>query len=111
MMRYLTIEEVLDLHAWVLQQSGGMQGVRDANALDSAVVQPEMAFGGHDLYPTIADKAAALAFSLVMNHPFIDGNKRIGHSAMETFLVLNENELIAPADEQEKCFHCRMRSE
>jgi death-on-curing protein len=91
-MRYLTLEEVLDLHALVLQQSGGMPGIRDPNALDSAIAQPAMAFGGHDLYPNIADKAAALAFSLVMNHPFFDGNKRIGHAAMETFLVLNGHE-------------------
>jgi death-on-curing protein len=101
-MRYLTLEEVIDLHALVLQQSGGMPGIRDANALDSAVAQPTMAFGGHDLYPSIADKAAALAFSLVMNHPFFDGNKRIGHAAMETFLVLNGHELSATADEQEQ---------
>ena len=102
MTRYLTMEEVLDLHALVLQQSGGMPGVRDLNGLDSAVAQPAMAFGGQDLYSSMAEKAAALAFSLVMNHPFFDGNKRIGHAAMETFLVLNGHELIAPTDEQEK---------
>lgn len=101
-MRYLTLEEVTDLQSKVLQQSGGMPGIRDANALDSAVAQPAMAFGGQDLYPTIADKAAALAFSLVMNHPFFDGNKRIGHAAMETFLVLNGHELQATTDEQEQ---------
>ena len=60
-----------------------------------------MAFGGQDLYPTVEDKAAALGFSLVMNHPFFDGNKRIGHAAMETFLVLNDHELTATTDEQE----------
>ena len=102
MTRYLTIEEVLDLHAMVLQQSGGMPGVLDLNALDSAIAQPAMAFGGQDLYPTTADKAAALGYSLVMNHPFFDGNKRIGHAAMETFLMLNGHELNAGSDEQEK---------
>jgi death on curing protein len=61
-----------------------------------------MAFGGHDLYPTTADKAAALAFSVVMNHPCVDGNKRAGHAAMETFLVLNGRELDADVDEQER---------
>ncbi len=101
-MRYLTLEEVLSLHAEVLQKSGGMPGVRDQNALESAVAQPAMAFAGQDLYPTIADKAAALAFSLVMNHPFFDGNKRIGHAAMETLLVLNGFELSATTDEQEQ---------
>jgi death-on-curing protein len=100
--RYLTLEEVTDLHAMILQQSGGMPGIRDANALDSSVAQPAMAFGGQDLYPTIHEKAAALAFSLVMNHPFFDGNKRIGHAAMETFLVLNGHELKSTTDEQEQ---------
>ncbi|MEO1149149.1 MAG: type II toxin-antitoxin system death-on-curing family toxin, partial [Cyanobacteria bacterium J06638_22] len=62
---------------------------------------PRMTFGGEDLYPTLVDKAAALGFSLVMNHPFVDGNKRTGHAAMETFLVMNDLEILAPVDEQE----------
>jgi death-on-curing protein len=61
-----------------------------------------MTFGGQDLYPTVIDKASALCFSLVMNHPFIDGNKRVGHFAMETFLVLNGMEIAASVDEQEQ---------
>ncbi len=100
-MFYLTLGELLDLHRRTIEQAGGAPGVRDHGGLDSAMVQPRMAFGGVDLYPTLADKAAALAFSLVMNHPFVDGNKRIGHAAMETFLVLNGHELSAPVDEQE----------
>src|SRR5262245_15978052 len=103
-MRYLTLSEVLDLHQRVLAQSGGAAGVRDQNALDSAVVQPLMAFGGQDLYPTLVEKAAALAFSLVMNHPFVDGNKRVGHAAMETFLVLNGHEINASVSDQEQVF-------
>jgi death on curing protein len=61
-----------------------------------------MTFGGQDLYPTLAEKAAALGFSLVCNHAFVDGNKRVGHAAMETFLVLNGWELAAEVDEQEQ---------
>ena len=61
-----------------------------------------MTFGGVELYPTIAEKAAAIAFSLVLNHPFVDGNKRIGFAAMETFLVLNGNELAATVDDAEQ---------
>ena len=61
-MRYLTLAEVLELHRLVRQQSGGAEGIRDQGALDSAVAQPRMAFGGEDLYPTLADKAAALGF-------------------------------------------------
>jgi death-on-curing protein len=101
-MRYLTLDEVLELHRRVIAQSGGGSGVRDLSALDSALAQPCMTFGGSELYPTLSEKAGALGFSLVMNHAFVDGNKRIGHVAMETFLVLNGYEIAASTDEQEK---------
>ncbi len=101
-MRYLTLNEVLDLYQQVMEQSGGAVGIRDLNALESAVAQPRMTFGGEELYPTVVEKASALGFSLVMNHPFVDGNKRIGHAAMETFLVLNGFEINASVDEQER---------
>lgn len=100
-MIYLELSDVLDLHDRVIAQSGGASGVRDPGLLDSAIVQPQMAFGGVDLYPTIAEKAAALGFSLVLNHPFFDGNKRVGHLAMDTFLISNGYELIASTDDQE----------
>lgn len=61
-----------------------------------------MTFGGNDLYPTLLDKATALCFSLVMNHPFLDGNKRVGHAAMETFLILNGHEINALVLKQER---------
>ncbi len=102
MIRYLTLEEVLELHRLVLENSGGGAGFRDLGALESALAQPRMTFGGQDLYPTLGEKAAALGFSLVCNHPFVDGNKRVGHAAMETFLVLNGWELAAPVEEQEQ---------
>lgn len=102
MIRYLTLVEVLNLHRQIIQQSGGALGVRDLGALESALAQPRMTFGGEDLYPTLVDKAAAVAFSIVMNHPFVDGNKRTGHAAMETFLVLNGMEISASVDEQEQ---------
>jgi death-on-curing protein len=101
-MRYLSVTEVLDLHRLILQRSGGMAGVRDRNALESAVGQPSMAFEGAELYPTLVDKASALALSLIKNHPFVDGNKRVGHAAMETFLVMNSHEINASVDEQEQ---------
>jgi death-on-curing protein len=100
-MVYLTAEQVLDLHALVIARSGGAGGVRDRNGLESAVATPKMTFGGKDLYPTLGDKAAALGHSLVMNHPFVDGNKRVGHAAMEVMLVLNGYEIAAGVDEQE----------
>jgi death-on-curing protein len=97
-MRYLTVEEVLALHSRLIATSGGTQGVRDQNALDSAVAQPQMTFDGVDLYTTIARKAAALGHSLISNHPFIDGNKRVGHAAMEVMLLLNGHEIVASVD-------------
>lgn len=102
MIRYLTLDEILELHRIALERSGGAAGIRDLGLVESAVAQPSMAFGGVDLYPTLADKAAALGFSLIMNHPFVDGNKRVGHAAMETFLVINGLELAANVDYQEQ---------
>jgi death-on-curing protein len=61
-----------------------------------------MTFSGQDLYPTIVEKAASLGFSLIKNHPFVDGNKRAGHAAMEVFLLLNGYEIDASVDEQEQ---------
>ena len=101
-MRYLSVTEVLDLHERLLAVSGGAPGIRDLGALESAVSQPHVAFGGQDLYPDLVTKAAALCYSLVMNHSFMDGNKRVGHAAMETFLVLNGYEIQCDVDEQEK---------
>ena len=101
-MRYLTLAEVVELHRHLLQATGGAPGICDFGALESAIAQPKATFAGVDLYPTLAEKAAALAFSLVQNHPFVDGNKRVGHAAMETFLVLNGSEIGAPVDDQER---------
>ena len=99
-MRYLTLGEVIELHGRGLQVGGGAPGIRDLGGLDSALAQPRATFGGVNLYPTLAEKAAALCFSLVQNHPFVDGNKRVGHAAMETFLILNSAEIAAAVDEQ-----------
>jgi len=101
-MRLLTVGEILDLYCRVMQQSGGAMGIRSLAALEAAVAQPRMTFGGRDLYPGLIGKAAALGFSLISNHPFVDGNKRIGHAAMEMLLVLNGREITATVDEQEQ---------
>lgn len=74
--------------------------------MDSAVSQPEASFGGEELYPHLASKAAALGHALIQNHPFVDGNKRVGHGAMEVFLLLNGHEMDASVDEQEKTILC-----
>jgi len=103
-MRYLTLSEVLELHRRVIEQSGGAAGIRDLAGVEFAVVQPQRAFGSDELYPTLIDIAAALCCSLVMNHPFVDGNKRIGHAAIETFLVLKGQMLNADIDGAESLF-------
>jgi death-on-curing protein len=100
-MRYLTLGEVVELHRRLLEQSGGTPGIREVGLLQSALAQPHATFEGADLHPTLVDKAAALGFSLVANHPFVDGNKRVGHAAMEVFLILNGFEVSASVDEQE----------
>lgn len=82
-MRYLTLDEVLEYRR-IIQQSGALAGIANQGTLESALAQPRMSFGGEELYPTIVEKASALGFSLIKNHPFIDGNKRIGHAAMVT---------------------------
>ena len=103
-MRYLTLAEVLWLHGRVLAVTGGAPGVRDLSVIESAIAQPKATFDGDDLYPDLTAKAAALCFGLVRNHGFIDGNKRIGHAAMEMFLLLNGFELHADVDDHERVF-------
>jgi death on curing protein len=101
-MRFLTLVEVLELHRRAIAQSGGALGIRDVGLLESAIAQPRMTFEGQELYPGLIEKAVALGFSIIMNHPFVDGNKRTGHAAMETFLVLNGMEINDSVDEQEQ---------
>jgi death-on-curing protein len=101
-MRYVSLAEVVDLHRRLLQLAGGASGIRDLGALESAVAQPKATFEGVDLHSTLVEKAAAMGFALVRNHPFVDANKRVGHAAMETFLALNGFEIEASTDEQER---------
>jgi death on curing protein len=101
-MRYLALGEVVELHRRLLEATGGAPGIRDFGALESAIAQPKATFGGVDLYPALIEKAAALGFSLVQGHAFVDGNKRVGHAAMDTFLILNGTEIDAPVDDQER---------
>jgi death-on-curing protein len=101
-MRYLSLGEVVDLYQALIEQTGGATGIRDLGSLESALAQPRATFGGTDLHPTPVQKAAALGFSLTLNHPFIDGNKRVAHAAMEVFLILNGLELLGTVDEHEE---------
>ena len=101
-MRYLSLAEVLLLHRLVMEQSRQPALLRDLGALESAIAQPRQTFGGKDLYPGLAGKAAALGFFLIQNHPFVDGNKRVGHAAMVSFLRLNGQRIEATMDEAEQ---------
>ena len=92
-MKKLSKKQILMLHTQLIQQTGGSQGVRDYNLLDSALETPFQSFGGDELYPTIQAKAARLGYGLIKNHCMIDGNKRIGTHAMLVFLALNGIEL------------------
>ena len=82
-------DEIISLHSKLISQSGGLDGIRDDKLLDQSVNSPYHTFGGRHLYPTIQAMAAHLAFSLINNHPFLDGNKRIGILAMMVFLKIN----------------------
>jgi len=95
---YLSVEQVLHIHAYQIRRFGGSAGVRDRHALEAAVARPQMTFGGEDLYPEVAAKAAALMHSIVANHPFVDGNKRVGAHAALLFVGVNGMEpTLTPA--------------
>ena len=93
MIEYLSLDQVLDLHRRQIRTFGGASGMRDRGALEAAVARPQATFAGEDLYPDVVTKAAAMMHSLVMNHPFVDGNKRVGAHAGIVFLVVNDVEL------------------
>jgi len=100
-MRFLTLPEVIEVYRAIMKQSGGAIGVRELGVLESALIQPFATFDGKELYPTLIEKVAAVGFSLIQGHPFLDGNKRVGHAVMEISLVLNGLEIDASVDEQE----------
>lgn len=92
-MKRLSKEQILKLHEQLIEQTGGRDGVRDYNLLESAIETPFQSFGGDELYPTIQAKGARLGYGLIKNHCMIDGNKRIGAHSMLVFLALNGIEL------------------
>jgi len=101
-MRYLTLAEIVNLHLLIAKATGGASGIQDLGALESAIAQPKATFDGKDLYSSLTEKAAVLCFSIVQGHPFVDGNKRTGHAAMATFLLLNGADIDATIDQQEQ---------
>lgn len=88
-MKYLTAEQVLFIHARLIDETGGSHGVRDLGLLESAISRPQATFDKKDLHPGLFFKAAALFHSIIKNHPFVDGNKRTGATAVGIFLLIN----------------------
>lgn len=88
-MKVLSKQQVLVLQQQLIEQAGGTPGVRDEGLLESALSAPFQGFGDAEVYPSLQQKAARLGYGLVKNHPFVDGNKRIGAHAMLVFLALN----------------------
>ena len=97
----LSVEDITSLHSKLINKSGGIDGVRDLHLLDQSVNSPYHTFSGQHLYPTLHSKAAHLAFSLIKNHPFLDGNKRIGILAMMVFLKINGLSIVCTDTELE----------
>lgn len=95
MIRYLNLEEVLYLHQEIIKKTKGKEGIIDFGLLHASIERPKASFGGKDLYSDVFAKAASLIHSLILNHPFVDGNKRTGLVAMILFLEINRVRLKA----------------
>lgn len=104
MIRYLTLDEVLAIHALAIARYGGTSDLLDLGLVDSAVAQPQQTFGGIDLHSTLEEKATVLGFHLCSNHGFQDGNKRIGFLGMDAFLRLNGKKIVADVADAEAIF-------
>ena len=92
-MKQLSKNQILMLHQELIYQTGGAMGLRDEGLLESAINAPFQTFAGSEIYPSVLEKAAKLGYGLIKNHPFVDGNKRIGTHVMLVFLVINHLEL------------------
>jgi death-on-curing protein len=101
-MIYLGLNSLLDLHARMLKHSGGQQGIRDQRLIDLALEEPRKTLAGQQVSASLLEKATALGYSILLNRPFYDGNKRMAHYALATFLKLNGTDIFARVDEQEK---------
>jgi death-on-curing protein len=96
---FLTLDEALEIHRDQIARYGGTMGVRDMGLLQSALAQPQATFGGQFLHANLFEMAAAYLFHIVQNHPFIDGNKRVGAAASVVFLLLNDCDIKATNNE------------
>ena len=97
-MKYLGYRQTLWIYKRIVEETGGSPGIRDEGLLRSALARPQTTFGGQDLYPTLFEKTAALAESLVRNHPFVDGNKRMALACLRVMLKMNGYQVSVPQD-------------
>lgn len=95
----ISVKQALEIHEIAVQQFGGSAGLRDLAGLESALARPFQTFDGQDLYPNFFTKAAAIGESIIINHPFIDGNKRTGYILMEAILRFGNIKIKASNDE------------
>ena len=101
---FLTLAEIIEIHDYQIDVFGGSDGLRSQEMLESAIGIPSSTFGGAYLHPTVPDMAAAYLFHLVENHPFVDGNKRVGTMSALVFLDLNEYDFDATDSELTEVF-------
>jgi death-on-curing protein len=100
-MDYLELDDVLAIHTEMIRLFGGASRILDIGKVESAVAQPRITFGGQELYPTLEEKATAIAYSLMTNHGVADGNKRVGYGALVVFLKVNGHDIQATLEEKE----------
>lgn len=103
-MKILDKKKIIILHSQIINATGGSDGIKDENMLESAINAPFQTFAGEDFFRTIYQKAARLGFGIVSNHPFVDGNKRTAAHAMVTFLETNDIEIRYTNDELSEIF-------
>jgi death-on-curing protein len=97
-MRFLTFSDIVKLHQRLAEETDFRAELRDRAGLEAAITQPQLSYDYEELYPTLAEKAGAQMLALILNHPFTDGNKRVGYAAAELFLWLNGYEFQANID-------------
>lgn len=98
----IELQDVLNIHNILIDKFGGSKGIRDDGSLESAINRPFATFGNQDLYPTPSDKAAAILESILINHPFVDGNKRTAYVLMKLILLDSGFDVVADQDEKYK---------
>lgn len=96
----ITTEQAIAIHSALIERFGGLDGIRDKPALESALARPFQTFDQEELYPTIEEKAAAILESLAINHPFMDGNKRIAYTLFRILLLQNGVDINASEDDK-----------